>query len=186
MRSFLLLGSLLLGMSASTCAQKFFTKSGRIDFNATAPASPEKIEATNRTVTCVIDAATGNMQFAVLVKGFTFERALMQEHFNENYMESEKFPRAEFKGAIVNNSSVNYNKDGEYPVTVKGKLTVHGETKDVESNGKITIKAGKPSASASFSIVLADYKVAVPSLVADKVNKTAQIIVTCALDPLKS
>jgi hypothetical protein len=167
-------------------AQKFFTKAGRIDFNATAPSSPEKIEAVNKTVTCVLDAATGNIQFAVLIKGFTFERALMQEHFNENYLESDKFPKAEFKGSITNNSAVNYAKDGDYNVTVKGKLTLHGETRDVESSGKVSVKAGKISATASFTAVLGDYKVEVPTVVSDKVSKTAKITVACTLEPLKS
>ena len=186
MRSHLLLFMLLAVAHSQVSAQKFFTKSGRIDFNATAPSSPETIEAVNRTVTCVLDAATGQLQFAVLIKGFTFERALMQEHFNENYLESDKYPKAEFKGAITNNSAVNYAKDGDYTVTVKGKLTMHGETRDVESSGKVSVKGGKISASASFTAVLGDYKVAVPSLVSDKVSKTAKITVACTLEPLKS
>ena len=167
-------------------AQKFFTKGGRIDFDATSSSSPEKIQAVNRTVTSVLDAANGNMQFAVLIKGFTFERALMQEHFNENYLESEKFPKAEFKGAIVNNSAVNYSKDGSYTVTVKGKLTIHGETRDVEAPGKLVVQGTKITATASFSVSLSDYKIAIPGVVADKVNKTAKIDVTCSLEPLKS
>ena len=108
-----------------------------------AASSPEKIEGINRTVTCVVDTKTGNMQFAVLMKGFEFERALMEEHFNENYIESDKFPKAEFKGTIVDNDKVNYAKDGTYTVKVKGKLTMHGETKDVETEGKLTIQSRK-------------------------------------------
>ena len=101
-------------------------------------------------------------------------------------MESDKFPKAEFKGSITNNASVNYSKDGTYPVTVKGKLTIHGETKDAEAAGKLQIQGGKINATADFTIVLADYKVAVPGVVADKVNKNARIEVTCNLEPLKS
>ena len=186
MRNGMLLFFLLLLSPVLVTAQKYFTKSGRIDFNATAPNSPEKIEAVHKTVTCVLDVATGQLQFSLLIQGFTFERALMQEHFNENYLESTKFPKAEFKGAISNNSIVNYSKDGEYPVTVKGKLTMHGESREVETSGKITIKGGKISTSASFSAALNDYKVAIPSLVSDKVSKTAIIKVACSLEPLKS
>jgi hypothetical protein len=185
-KNIFLLCTITLALSSAVDAQKFFTKTGRIDFNATAPSSPEKIEAVNKTVTCVLDAASGNIQFAVLIKGFTFERALMQEHFNENYLESDKFPKAEFKGTITNNSTVNYAKDGDYTVTVKGKLTLHGETRDVESPGKISVKGGKVAATASFSAVLGDYKVDVPTLVSDKVGKTAKITVACTLEPLKS
>lgn len=186
MKKFIFLSAFLTMIGFTGQAQKFFTKTGRIDFNATAPSSPEKIEAVNRTVTCVMDAASGAIQFAVLIKGFTFERALMQEHFNENYLESDKFPKAEFKGAVTNNASVNYAKDGTYPVTVKGKLTIHGETKDAEAAGKLQVQGGKITATAGFTIVLSDYKVAVPGVVADKVNKNAKIDVTCNLEPLKS
>ena len=186
MKKVITLSLLFTCITVAGQAQKFFTKTGRIDFNATAPSSPEKIEAVNRTVKCVMDATSGAIQFEILIKGFTFERALMQEHFNENYMESDKFPKAEFKGSIVNNASVNYTKDGTYPVTVKGKLTIHGETKDAEAAGKIQVLGGKVIATAGFTIILADYKVAVPGVVADKVNKNAKIDVTCNLEPLKS
>lgn len=172
-------------LSSGADAQKFFTKSGKINFDATSSGSPERIEGINKTVTCVVDSKTGNIQFAALMKGFEFERALMEEHFNENYVESEKFPRAEFKGSISNNDKVNYSKDGTYPVKVKGKLTLHGETKDVETEGKLTIQNGKITATADFNVLLADYKIAIPGLVADKVSKTAKISVACSLEPLK-
>jgi polyisoprenoid-binding protein YceI len=181
---FLLLLAVIL-FTIPSFAQKFFTKTGKINFDATAASSPEKIEAINRTVTCVIDTKTGNIQFAVLMKGFEFERALMEEHFNENYIESDKFPKAEFKGSIDGNDKVNYAKDGTYAVRVRGKLTLHGETKDVETNGKLILQAGKISALADFNVLLADYKVAIPGLVADKVSKTAKISVTCSMELLK-
>ena len=119
------------------------------------------------------------------MKGFEFERALMQEHFNENYVESNKFPKAEFKGAITNNNAVNYAKDGVYPVKVSGQLTMHGETKTIETNGTVTIKNGKINTLAEFAVLLADYKISIPQLVADKVAKTATIKVDCMLDVLK-
>jgi polyisoprenoid-binding protein YceI len=119
------------------------------------------------------------------MKGFEFERALMEEHFNENYVESSKYPKSEFRGVIMDNSLVNYSKDGIYPVKVKGKITIHGVTGEVESAGKITIKSGKIYANAGFSISLADYGILVPALVSDKVAKTATITVDCSLEPLK-
>ena len=172
--------------SGITHSQKFYTKSGKITFDATSSNSPERVDGVNRTATCVIDSKTGNMQFAVLMKGFAFERALMEEHFNENYVESNKFPKAEFKGMITNNEAVNYSKDGNYPVKVKGKLTIHGETKDVETEGKLVIQGGKINAVAEFSVQLADYNISIPGVVADKVSKTAKIGVSCALELLKS
>ena len=186
MKNHLLLATVLMLVATSSFGQKFFTKSGKIDFDATSPASPEKIEGVNRTATCVVDTKTGAIQFAVLMKGFAFERALMEEHFNENYVESHKFPKAEFKGSIINNETINYAKDGTYSVTVKGKLTIHGETKEVETPGKLTVQGGKINANASFSILLSDYKVSIPGLVADKVSKTAKLTISCSLEPLKS
>lgn len=184
MKNYLVLAAVVLLANASY-GQRYFTKTAKINFDATSPSSPEKIEGVNRTATCVVDTKTGQLQFSVLMKGFEFERALMEEHFNENYVESSKFPKAEFKGNIVNNDAVNYAKDGSYPVTVKGKLTMHGETKDVETTGKLVIQAGKISAAADFSVLLSDYNVTIPGIVADKVSKTAKIGVSCSLEPLK-
>jgi polyisoprenoid-binding protein YceI len=177
---------LIVVFATSSFGQKYFTKTGKINFDATSATSPEKVTGINRSVTCVVDVKTGNMQFAALMKSFEFERALMQEHFNENYVESEKFPKAEFKGAIIDNASVDYTKDGTHTVKVKGKLTMHGETRDVETTGKIIIQGGKINTAADFAVELADYKVSIPGLVADKVSKTAKIIVNCSLEPLKN
>lgn len=171
-------------ISLSLSAQdKYFTKSGKIIFSS--KASLENIEAHNKSVTCVLDTKTGNLQFAVLMKGFEFEKALMQEHFNENYVESHKFPKAEFKGQVTNNSEINYSKDGTYPAKVKGKLTIHGETRDVETVGTVTVKSGKVEADADFIIALDDYKVEIPNMVKDNISKTVKITVDCTLDPLK-
>lgn len=179
-----LLPLFILLSSAVMAQDKFYTKTGTIFFECT-KSTLEKIEATNSNTTCVVDSKTGNMQFAVQMKGFEFKRALMQEHFNENYVESHKFPKAEFKGQIANNSDINYAKDGEYTAKVKGKLTMHGETKDVETTGKVTVKGGKVNTLANFQILLSDFKVSIPSVVSDKISNTVNIRVECALDPLK-
>ena len=175
---------MLVGMAQLAIGQKYFSKTGKISFVSDAPM--EKIEAMNTSASTVLDAATGNMEWAVLIQGFKFDKALMQEHFNENYVESHKFPKAEFKGQIVNNGEVNYNKDGTYTATVKGKLTIHGETKDVETVGTIVVKGGKIDTDASFTVELADYKIEVPKIVKDNISKTISITVDCVLDPLKS
>lgn len=184
MKKLLLLASIFF-TGLTITAQTFYTKNGTLNFNATSAASPEKIDASHRQAVCVIDTKTGAMQLSVLMKGFQFKRALMEEHFNENYVESDKFPKAEFKGTIVNNNSVSYLKDGVYGIQVKGKLTLHGETKDVETDGKLTIEGSKITAAANFSIPLADYKISIPGVVADKVAKIATINVLCTLEPFK-
>ncbi len=179
--------TILAVITASLCfGQKYFTKSGKINFDATSPSSPEKVEAMNRSAICVIDSKTGAIQFTMLMKGFEFERALMEEHFNENYVESNKFPKAEFKGKIKDNDDINYAKDGTYKAKVKGDITIHGETKEVEADGKLVIQNGKISVEAEFTVKLSDFKISIPGLVADKVSKTARITVSCSLEPLKT
>lgn len=177
---------LIAGLSivSATNAQKFFTKTGKITFDATAPKSPENIDAVNKNSICVIDTKTGDIQFSVLMKGFEFERALMMEHFNENYVESDKFNKTTFKGTITNNDAINYTKDGVYTAKVKGKLEMHGQSKDIDSEGKISVKAGKVQVTANFIAQFDDFKIVIPQLVADKVAKFAKISVDCTLDPL--
>jgi polyisoprenoid-binding protein YceI len=185
MKKIILLLSITAIANITLAQGKYFTKTGKIDFDATVPKSPEDIKGVNKSTTMVIDTKTGGMEFLVLMKGFEFTRSLMQEHFNENYVESTKFPKAQYKGAIMDNASVNYSKDGVYKVKVKGKLTMHGVTKDTESDGVITVKAGKITATSTIVASFADYKIVVPTLVADKVANTAKINITCALEPLK-
>jgi YceI-like domain len=180
--SFLLV---LLFINSATAQDKYFTKTGKINFDATEKNSPESITGVNNSVTSVLDTKTGNFQFAVLVKGFEFERALMMEHFNENYLESDKFPKAEFRGQVVNNVTANYQKNGSYDVVVKGSMSMHGTIKEVETKGKITVLNGDITASADFPIALADFKITIPTLVADKVAKVATVKVNCILKPLK-
>jgi len=180
--SILILATLLF--STLTQAQKYFTKTGKISFDATAPKSPENIDAVNKNSICVLDTKTGEIQFSVLMKGFEFQRALMMEHFNENYVESDKYNKTTFKGIITNNESISYTKDGVYPAKVKGKLDMHGQSKDFDTEGKITVKAGKVQVTASFNALFEDFKISIPQLVADKVAKSAKISVDCTLDPL--
>lgn len=166
-------------------AQRLFTRDANVRFDATAPNSPENIEAVNKSGTCVLDKNTGAVEMAVLIKGFLFERALMQDHFNENYLESTKYPKATFKGTIDNPGAVNLGKDGVYKTNATGTLTLHGVAKTVTAPVTFIVKGGKLSASANFAVALADYNIAIPSLVADKVNKTANISISAALEPMQ-
>ena len=178
---------LLLLFSACTiiahAQNKYYTKSGKIDFYSKAPL--EDIEAKNKSVICVLDTQTGTLQFSVLIKGFEFKNEEMQDHFNSDYLESDKYPKAEFKGQILNNSSINYTQPGTYPAQVKGLLTIHGITKEVQTNGTITTTTDGLKASATLTIQVADYNIKIPALVRDKIAKTVKIIVDCNLDPLK-
>ena len=145
----------------------------------------EKIEAKNSTATCILDTESGRIEFAVLIKAFQFEKALMQEHFNENYMESDKFPKSTFKGNIENISAINFQKDGSYQTKVKGELTIHGVTKEIESEGTFTVKEGKINAISAFQVQVADYKIEIPSVVKDNIAKTVAIDVQLDLQEFK-
>ncbi len=170
----------IFSISNTAFSQKNYTKSGKISFSSSTPI--ENIEAVNKGITAILDTQTGTLQFSALIKGFEFEKALMQEHFNENYMESDKFPKANFTGMILENGKVNYTKEGIYPVKVKGNITIHGITNDLETSGKISISKGIPQVSAIFNINLVDYKINIPSLVADKIAKQVKVNVNATLD----
>jgi hypothetical protein len=173
--------SLVFAVSGAFAQDKFFTKTGKISFYS--KATMENIEAHNRSVTAVLDSKTGALQFSALVKGFEFEKALMQQHFNENYLETSKYPKADFKGQVVNNGDVNYTKEGTYNVKVRGKLTIHGQTKDVETDGTITVKGDKLQAESDFTVQLADYKIKNDKL--NNISNTIKVSVNCLLEPLK-
>ena len=166
----------LQGMSQ----ERYFTRNGKVSFYSDAPA--EKIEAHNSQATSVIDVSTGNFEFAVLMKAFEFEKALMMEHFHENYAESDKYPKAVFKGVITNMSSVNLGKDGVYPVQYKGSMTVHGVTKEITGSGTLEVKGGKISTASTFMLLLADYNIQNPALVKDKVSKEIKVVVNAAYE----
>ena len=175
----------LLALQVSVAAQdKFFTKNGKISF--VSKGAIETIEAIHKSITCVLDSKSGLLQFAVLMKGFEFRKALMQEHFNENYVESSKYPKSEFKGQIVNNGEIDYTKEGSYKAKVKGKLTLHGETRDVEADGTIIVKNGSVNANSVFTILMSDYKIAIPNVVKDNMSNTVTITVVCPMEPLKN
>lgn len=176
--------TLLLSINVSA-QTKFFTKKGTIVFDATTPSSPEKIRGKNENVISVIDLSSGAMEFMLSMTAFEFEKALMGEHFNENYVESEKYPKANFKGTITNFKSVILSKEGDQSVTVKGNLTLHGVTKEVEAPGTLTIHNNAiTGAKSEFKVMLSDFKIEVPKLVNDKVAKEAKIKVDLNLEPV--
>lgn len=161
-------------------AQKFYTKSGRIDFFSRAPL--ENIQAVNKTVVAILDSKTGKVEFNVFIRGFEFEKALMQEHFNENYMETSKYPKATFSGEIQNTNTVDYSRDGEYNVIVKGMLAMHGISKAMEVSGVISVIDSFPTLKAAFTISLADYKISIPAIVRDKISPNVTITVNSLLN----
>lgn len=180
--NFFIAGCFFLCSNLAQAQGKFYTKGGRISFFST--TSMEDIEAINKNVVTLLDTKTGDIQIAALVKGFEFKKALMEEHFNKDYAESSKFPKAEFKGQVTNNNEIKYGTNGTYTAKVKGKLTFHGESKDIETTGNITVKDGKLTVNSIFNVLVTDYKITVPKLYRDNISKTIKVTVDCILGPL--
>jgi hypothetical protein len=185
MNRILILGIILLTGTFQVSAQsKWFTKKGQISFYS--ETAVEKIEAHNKRVTAVLEQESGKLEFSVLITAFEFEKALMQEHFNENYMESSKFPKSTFIGKITNPTAVNYTKDGEYSVQVEGDLTMHGVTKKITEKASIIVNKGKISAKTTIQVALKDYNITVPSVVGAKIAEVIRVeIFIPQFDPLK-
>jgi YceI-like domain len=172
--------AMILSIVNAVKAQNYYTKNGNISFFS--KSSMENIKAENNQVMSVLNSRTGDFQFSLLVKGFHFQKALMEEHFNENYMESEKFPKATFKGRITGINSVSFDKDGIYNVSVAGDMTIHGVAKKLTSHGTITITGGKITANSKFLIRLSDYNITIPNLVKDKIAESIEVTVASNLD----
>jgi hypothetical protein len=163
-------------------AQKFMTKNGYIGFYSHTPM--EDIKADNNQVVSVLDTSTGDLVFQALIKSFHFDRALMEEHFNENYMESDKIPKSMFKGKITNLSSVDFSKPGSYEITVEGDLTIHDVTNKISTKGTLEVGTGEINANSKFKIVPEDYKITIPGVVRDKFDKAMEVTVTMKYTPL--
>jgi hypothetical protein len=176
---FLALLCLIIGLESF--GQRYLTQNGYIRFFSETPIY--EIEAINNQVSSVIDLSNGNMVFSLLMKAFTFEKALMQEHFNEKYVESEKYPKSTFKGQILNFGEVDLESEKQ-EVKVKGKLSIHGVTQEIEEVGSIERKAGKLIVHSVFTVKVADYHVKIPSTVNDKIAETIEITVKCKYEAM--
>lgn len=165
MKKFLFIALCSIAFTQTQAQKLYGTRNAKVSFIAT---NDEDVKAVNNEVASRL-SDKGEISFSLLIKGFKFEYAEMQEKFNNDYAESNKFPRAEFKGTISNIKDINFTKDGNYKAVVKGNLTLHGVSKPVTVNGTITVKGGKVSASGKFPIVMKDHKIEA-SAVTEKVN----------------
>lgn len=165
MKKFLFIALFSIAFTQTQAQKLYGTRNAKVSFIAT---NDEDVKAVNNEVASRL-SDKGEISFSLLIKGFKFEYAEMQEKFNNDYAESNKFPRAEFKGTISNIKEINFTKDGNYKTVVKGNLTLHGVSKPVTVNGTITVKGGKVSATGKFPIVMKDHKIDA-SAVTEKVN----------------
>jgi polyisoprenoid-binding protein YceI len=170
--------------SVTVFGQNFVTKTGHIKFYSDTPI--ETIEAHNKAVNSALNPKTGDFVFKVLIKSFEFEKALMQEHFNENYMESDKFPNAVFRGKVDNLSNIDFGNDGVYDAVIKGDLTIHGITKAVEEKGTLSMKNGKIQGTSVFKVLLEDYEIKVPGAVKKQISESIEVTVDVMLEEVKN
>lgn len=153
-----------------TCTTHFFSKTSMKD-----------IEAKSNTAKPVLDAVSGSFQMRLQNTSFKFESSFMEEHFNENYMESEKYPYATFKGKI--NEKVDYTKDGENKVTCTGTMEMHGTTQQITTTGTLTVKGNQITVISKFKIKPADYKIKVPSLYVKEIAEEIDVDINAVLEP---
>jgi YceI-like domain len=172
---------LFLAIVQYATAQKYISKTGHIWFFSHTPV--EDIEAHNHQVASTLNVSNGEIAFGMLIKGFEFKKALMQEHFNENYMESDKIPKANFKGKITNLSNIDFKKDGTYATEVSGDLTIHGVTKPITTKGTIDVKDGKVTAKAKFIVSPKDYDIKIPSVVEKNIAREIEVNIDTSYSP---
>ena len=166
---------LLLSFSVQVYAQKFIGQNGEIVFFSAAPM--EDISAVNKNVSAVFDSSTSDLVFQLQISDFIFRKALMQEHFNENYLESDIYPKSFFLGKIVD---INNDK-----ATVQGDLTIHGETNRIKVEGSLIKEKESIRISAVFSVMLEDYNIKIPKLVMYKIAEEIEVKVNIELEKIK-
>lgn len=173
MKKSILFFFILMAICFTSSSQQFMTRTGFVGFYS--KAALEDIHAENNQVYAIIDAAKKNLAFSLLLKSFIFEKELMQTHFNENYVESDKYPKAIFNGAYT--GDVDLKKDGVYPINLKGTLILHNVTKNIEMPATLEVKAGKILGQAAFKIKPEDYNISIPSVVREKIAKEVAVTV---------
>ena len=157
-------------VSFTNAQERFLTKKGMISFFSETPI--ENIEAQNNQVLSIVDASSGKMAIAILMKSFMFKKALMQEHFNENYVESDKYPKATFKGDIIGFDNITTS---EITLAIKGNLTIHGKTKEITIEA-VTKKTDEViQMTGNFFINLSDFDVKIPSVVQNNISEKIKV-----------
>ncbi|MBK7382477.1 MAG: YceI family protein [Flavobacteriales bacterium] len=176
-KQILLLAALPATFAFMAPAGKLVSRAVHIEFFSTTPA--EDIRANNYTGTGAIDPASGDVVFSIPMQSFEFEKALMQKHFNSpDFLDTKAYPKAKFKGSIVDLGEVDFTKDGSYPLSVKGEMTIKDKTNPLTTTGTITVKVGKVSIESKFPIILADYGIAfIKGKPSTNVAKTVEVTV---------
>jgi hypothetical protein len=179
MRRILIFLVCLITSAEFASAQKYATDKGQISFFS--DAAIEDIEAINTVVGSIFNSATGELVYILKIRDFIFHKSLMREHFNEKYMESEKFPKSTFQGKII---GFKPNVPGEQKVKAVGKLSMHGVTRDIDVPGTIELLNGKLLAKSKFKVKLADYNIKIPTLVWQNIAEEIEVKIDFIYKPV--
>jgi len=161
----------ILALSNVSAQVIYITDSSMVSFFSSAPV--EDIEAFNTTATSLLNVAKSELVFRVPMTGFQFEKSLMQEHFNENYMETEKYPHATFKGKF--SDSLDFSRDTIYNLTVTGIMKMHGRDHANTYNGTVESKNGVVTLKSEFKVRLVDHKIKIPKVVVTNIAEVIEV-----------
>ncbi|MNZ83074.1 YceI-like domain protein [compost metagenome] len=170
----LIVGVLSLAAAELKAQSQLIARNAELSFYSSAPI--EDIKASSKSGYSVMDTQAKTVYFKVDMRTFKFRKGLMEEHFNENYIESDRYPYAEYKGKIVDD--VDLSKDGDYQVTVKGDLLLHNVTQNYTTKADIKVRDGRVSASSSFKVKLADHKIKIPTLLVKNIAEVVDVSVS--------
>jgi len=163
--------------STQLIAQQYYSKKGQVSFFSEAPI--ENIEAVNKDVSAIVDSQSGGFAFRLKIQDFTFPSSLMQEHFNESYLESDKYPLSTFTGSIADISKLDLSS--RQTLTVKGSLSIHGITQETEMVAYAQIINGELHISSTFDVVLEDYDIDIPKIMMYKIAEVIKVAVDIKL-----
>lgn len=183
LRCLLFLCTALLGTLPVNGQELYFARDGYVSFFSDAPL--EDIKAVNQQVNTIFNHDNGEVVVKVLIRSFEFDKALMQEHFNENYMESSTYPKSIFKGKINNYKPFDLSKNKTYTVKVTGSLTIKGITQEIQETGEVQVKDGKLLLQTELIINLDDYKIKIPGSVVNNISKNIKITYRTTLSKLE-
>ena len=163
--------------------ERYLTRSGHIKFFSSAPL--EDIEANNYKALSIVDLSKGQIAVDLLIKAFEFEKKLMQEHFNENYMESGKYPKSTFKGSFDVPDGLKNMENGTYELDVKGELSIHGVAKPLDTKAKLTVTDGKLDGEVFFKVKVADHDISIPKVVVRNIAEEVEVTGVFSYEPYK-
>jgi hypothetical protein len=172
---------LFISIANILCGQVFISENGEVSFYSYAPI--EDITAISKQVNGIVNTVTGEVAFMIPMRSFKFEKALMEEHFNDKYIESEKYPQATFKGSI--NEKIDYSKNGNHNISAKGKLTIHGKEKEVNQNATLEVQTDKLILQTEFLVALKDYDISIPQILFNNIADTVSVKLKATYVPFK-